>query len=333
MRELVLAAVVLVLMASGAQASSYLDIYGVIHNPIQNTDGGNHSYAGPNLEPGANLTGANLVGADLVGADLTNADLTNADLTNADLTNADVNSANLFETVLTSAKLIGANLSGTNLEGATLNHLDLSGVNLSSTILFDAFFFHVDMTGADLSYADFTGSDANTVNLSGADLSFATSIDELICYDDFPLICPHCAPCSITYDALTNFTGAGPFHGAEVVNHDPATLGWTLLPALAGNTWGEDWGTMTWGATIAAVPTMGKLGLLVLLLGLGGLATRFIRRGRVASSLLVIGLVLPMWSPAANVQTVVPHTFTDGTPALASEGRKSVTWVSRVLGH
>ena len=66
------------------------------------------------------------------------------------------------------------------------------------------------------------------------------------------------------------------------------------LPALAGN-WGEDWGTMTWGATIAAVPTMGKLGLLVLALGLGGIAARFIQRGRVASSLLVIGLVLPMW--------------------------------------
>jgi hypothetical protein len=53
------------------------------------------------------------------------------------------------------------------------------------------------------------------------------------------------------------------------------------LPALAGN-WGEDWGSFSWGAAIAAVPTMGKLGLLVLVLGLGGLAARFIRRGRIA---------------------------------------------------
>ncbi len=89
------------------------------------------------------------------------------------------------------------------------------------------------------------------------------------------------------------------------------------LPALAGN-WGENWGTLTWGAAIAAVPTMGKLGVLVLILGLGGLAARFIQRGRAVASLLVIGLVLPMLSPVANAQTV-PNIFTDGTPALASE--------------
>jgi hypothetical protein len=89
------------------------------------------------------------------------------------------------------------------------------------------------------------------------------------------------------------------------------------LPALAGN-WGENWGTLTWGAAIAAVPTMGKLGVLVLALGLGGLAARFIQRGRAVASLPVIGLVLSMLSPVANAQTV-PNIFTDGTPALASE--------------
>ena len=89
------------------------------------------------------------------------------------------------------------------------------------------------------------------------------------------------------------------------------------LPALAGN-WGEDWGTLTWGAAIAAVPSMGKLAVLVLVLALGGLAARFIQRGRAVASLLVIGLTLPMLAPVANAQTV-PHIFTDGTPALASE--------------
>ena len=53
------------------------------------------------------------------------------------------------------------------------------------------------------------------------------------------------------------------------------------LPALAGD-WGENWGTLTWGAAIAAVPSMGKLAVLVLVLGLGGLAARFIQRGRAA---------------------------------------------------
>ena len=86
-------------------------------------------------------------------------------------------------------------------------------------------------------------------------------------------------------------------------------------PALAG--WGEDWGTMVWGS-VAAVPTMGKLGFLVLALGLGGVAARAIKRSRSAASLLVVGLVLPMLSPAANAQTVlVPNTFTNGSVADA----------------
>jgi hypothetical protein len=94
------------------------------------------------------------------------------------------------------------------------------------------------------------------------------------------------------------------------------------LPALAGN-WGEDWGTLTWGAAIAAVPSMGKLAVLVLVLALGGLAARFIQRGRAVASLLVIGLVVPMLAPVANAQLdggiFDLHIFTDGTPALASE--------------
>jgi hypothetical protein len=90
------------------------------------------------------------------------------------------------------------------------------------------------------------------------------------------------------------------------------------LPALAGN-WGENWGTLTWGAAIAAVPTMGKLGVLVLALGLGGLAARVIKRSRSAASLLVISLVLPMLSPVANAQTVsVPNTLTNGSVADAN---------------
>ncbi|MFT5442099.1 MAG: hypothetical protein ACI8W3_001141 [Myxococcota bacterium] len=89
-------------------------------------------------------------------------------------------------------------------------------------------------------------------------------------------------------------------------------------PALAGN-WGENWGEMVWNS-IAAVPSMGKLGGLVLVLGLGGIAARFIQRGRAVASLLVIGLVVPMLAPAANAQTVsVPNTLTNGSLAEADE--------------
>ncbi|MDE0887563.1 MAG: DUF1566 domain-containing protein [Myxococcota bacterium] len=92
------------------------------------------------------------------------------------------------------------------------------------------------------------------------------------------------------------------------------------LPALAGN-WGEDWGTMTWGAAIAAVPTMGKLGLLVLVLGLGGLAARAIKRSRVAASLLAVGLVAPMLAamPVAADPVGPLNAFANGTPADAVE--------------
>ena len=119
MRKLVLAAV-LVLMASGAQGSSYLDIFGVIHDPIQVrlllVD---HPYSGPNLEPFANLVGAALGGASLFNADLASANLTNAFLHGAFLQGADLTGANLYGADLTDAVLPFANLSGANLVNAT----------------------------------------------------------------------------------------------------------------------------------------------------------------------------------------------------------------------
>jgi hypothetical protein len=101
------------------------------------------------------------------------------------------------------------------------------------------------------------------------------------------------------------------------------------LPALAGN-WGEDWGSLTWGAAIAAVPSMGKLAVLVLVLGLGGLAARFIQRGRVVPSLLVIALVcsLPTFALAAN-----PITSNGSLGALSvSSGSVTFHTDTRVAG-
>ena len=79
MRKLVLAAV-LVLVAGGAQASSYLQIGGTVVDPILTTSGAVHPYSGTNLQPGANLSYANLFGANLYYANLSNANLSNADL-------------------------------------------------------------------------------------------------------------------------------------------------------------------------------------------------------------------------------------------------------------
>ena len=87
MRRLVVAVVgLLTLVASGAQASSYLQIGGNVVDPIQTVHGLDHWYEGPNLEPGvvvngdlerAVLSNANLSGADLSGSDFSGADLSN----------------------------------------------------------------------------------------------------------------------------------------------------------------------------------------------------------------------------------------------------------------
>ena len=69
MRKLVLAAV-LVLVAGGAQASSYLQIGGTVVDPILTTSGAVHPYSGPNLQPNANLANANLPAAYLSYANL-----------------------------------------------------------------------------------------------------------------------------------------------------------------------------------------------------------------------------------------------------------------------
>ena len=123
MRKLVLAAV-LVLVASGAQASSYLDIFGVGHDPLLYEDFGlaqlvAHPYSGPNLRPSADLTGAYLGDAILPAANLSGANLS---------------SALLFGAILNSADLSYADLSGAYLDQTQLSDADLSGADLSDAI-------------------------------------------------------------------------------------------------------------------------------------------------------------------------------------------------------
>ncbi len=131
MRKFLLAAV-LVLMASGAQASSYLDIFGVVHDPIQYTNGNPapHHYSGPNLQPGVVAPFADLGGADLTNADLSGADLYWAAMTSVDLTNADLSGANLQYPTLGFANLSGANLTNATLYFANLTNANLDGTNL-----------------------------------------------------------------------------------------------------------------------------------------------------------------------------------------------------------
>jgi hypothetical protein len=87
-------------------------------------------------------------------------------------------------------------------------------------------------------------------------------------------------------------------------------------PALAA--WGENWGEMVWGAAPpAAVPMMDGLGLGLLALVLIGLAIRGLR-SRATLGLMVLASFVGA-ADLAEAQVTIPNTFSDGTPALASE--------------
>lgn len=95
-----------------ALAASYERIDGTIVDPILNTSGGIHYYAGQDIRPITNL----------LAADLQHADLANA---------------SLIEVFLESANLTGANLSGANFTNADLSNADFSGAILANAIGLD----------------------------------------------------------------------------------------------------------------------------------------------------------------------------------------------------
>ena len=86
-------------------------------------------------------------------------------------------------------------------------------------------------------------------------------------------------------------------------------------PALAA--WGENWGVMVWGAAPSAVPSIDGLGLGLLVLVLIGLAIRGLR-SRATLGLMVLASFVGA-ADLAEAQVTIPNTFSDGTPALASE--------------
>ena len=86
-------------------------------------------------------------------------------------------------------------------------------------------------------------------------------------------------------------------------------------PALAA--WGENWGVMVWGAAPSAVPSIDGLGLGLLALVLIGLAIRGLRP-RATLGLMVLASFVGA-ADLAEAQVTIPNTFSDGTPALASE--------------
>ena len=102
----------------------------------------------------------------------------------------------------------------------------------------------------------------------------------------------------------------------------------SALPAFAGN-WGENWGEMTWGELIAAVPLTGRLGFFALVFGLLCVVLwTFRKRARTGALLLFWIMSIP---DLAEAQVTVPNTFTDGTPALASEVNENFETLAAAL--
>ena len=200
--------------ASVANASSYLRLDGVTVDPIQYSayvGGGNHSYAGPNLEPGVQAQLAQLGYADLTLASLDHADLNGAfldytDFTSADLSFANLSSARIYNTTFDGANLRNADLSYANsakggfsfinvdATNANLSHLnwwirggdnsnftnvDFTGSRLDGTYT-NAIFVAADLRSTDyeLLYADFAGATYSTGSLSNRTL-FPTGFDPI----------------------------------------------------------------------------------------------------------------------------------------------------------
>ena len=128
----------LLFLASPVWAASYLDVHGVVHDPIQDIYGDDSFYSGNNLEPGADLTDADLEEADLPEAALSQADLSDSYLVGANLSGADLTSANLTWADLSEADLSNADLSSAVFVYADLLDTEIGGADFSNSLLYAA---------------------------------------------------------------------------------------------------------------------------------------------------------------------------------------------------
>jgi len=220
-RKFVLWVGLFLLVASGAQAASYVQTDGTVVAPILTTGGAVHSYSGNNLEPFANATGAYLYGANLESANLESALLGYAYLYGANLESANLESASLLSVDLRYANLSSANLPNAEVESAYLQYANLSNANLVMTDLNGAHLSGADLNGADLNGAYLRYADLRYANLSGANLTGA------YLQNAYWL---GASTGSAYYNAETNFTGAWSGDLENSPLFDPVAAGWTLVP-------------------------------------------------------------------------------------------------------
>ena len=129
-----LAATVSILNETTAYGASYQKTDGEIVDPIQSILGGDHDYAGVDLEPGSvprfsSLDLAVLVDADLSGSDLVGSSFIGSDLSGANLASTRLEDVNFADANLGTSFMKAANLVRTNLIGASLSGADLTGAS------------------------------------------------------------------------------------------------------------------------------------------------------------------------------------------------------------
>ena len=104
-----------------------------------------------------------------------------------------------------------------------------------------------------------------------------------------------------------------------------------LCPSAAFAVWGQDWGTMEWGAAAPPVPTLPTWGLALLTILLLGAAMRFLKRGTLKCSATGVVMLLVLFSLTAMAAFNVTHTFSNGTIADADEVNANFTDIAAEL--
>ena len=104
-----------------------------------------------------------------------------------------------------------------------------------------------------------------------------------------------------------------------------------LCPSDAFAVWGQNWGTMVWGAAAPSGATLPAWGLGLLALLLLGVSMRFLKRGTLKGGATGVAMFLLLFSLTAMAAFTVTHTFSNGTVASAGQVNQNFTDIATEL--
>jgi formylglycine-generating enzyme len=104
-----------------------------------------------------------------------------------------------------------------------------------------------------------------------------------------------------------------------------------LCPSDAFAVWGQNWGTMVWGAGAPSGATLPAWGLGLLALLLLGVSMRFLKRGTLKGGATGVAMFLVLSSLTAMAAFTVTHTFSNGSVASATQVNQNFTDIATEL--